>query len=113
MEKFYNKLVRDRIPEIVRKDGEVPSVRKLSQKEFKVEVLKKILEEARELSEVKNREELLKECADLQEILMVAMDAHKIDCKELNKVRNKRKRDRGGFTKKIFLIKTTRKESGI
>ena len=68
MEKVYNKLVRDRIPEIIKKDGETLFVRKLSQKEFKAEVLKKVLEEAQELSEAKNREELLKECADLQEI---------------------------------------------
>lgn len=113
MEKVYNKLVRDRIPEIIKKDGETPFVRKLSVKEFKTEVLKKVLEEAKEFSEARNREELLKECADLQEILMVAMDAYKIDCRELNKVRNKRKKDRGGFAKRIFLIKTIRKESGI
>lgn len=111
MEKVYNKLVRDRIPEIVRKDGEIPFVRKLSQKKFKVEVLKKVIEEAKELSEVKNREELLKECADLQEILETLIDAHKIDRKELNKLKNKRKKDRGGFAKKIFLIKTLKRES--
>lgn len=108
MEKVYNKLVRDRIPEIIKKDGGIPVIRKLSQKEFKAEVLKKVLEEAKELSEVKNREELLKECADLNEILETLIDAYKIDRKELNKVRSKRKKDRGGFEKKIFLIKTTK-----
>lgn len=109
MEKVYNKLVRDRIPEIIKNDGERPVVIKLSEKRFKEEVLKKVLEEAKELAESKSREELMKECADLQEILMAVMDVNKITCAELNKVRNKRKKDRGGFTNRIFLVKTISK----
>jgi len=109
MEKVYNKLVRDRIPEIIKADGCKLIVRKLSEKRFKEETLKKVVKEANELLNSKNREELIKECADLQEILMAVMETNKITCAELNKVRNKRKKDRGAFTKRIFLVKTISK----
>jgi len=110
MKKIYNKLVRDKIPEIIKTDGFVPTCRKLSQKEFKLEVLKKVLEEAREMYNAKDsQKELVKECADLEEVLFAVMNAYKISRSELNKIRNKRKKDRGGFTKKIFLEKMTKK----
>ena len=49
MKKVYNKLIRDKIPEIIVAAGEEPKIRKLNKKEFKIELQKKVLEEAKEL----------------------------------------------------------------
>jgi len=53
MEKIYNKLIRDKIPEIITNDGEESEIRKLKQKEFKIELKKKVLEEAKNSRKIK------------------------------------------------------------
>ena len=45
MEKVYNKLVRDNIPEVIMNDGEYPVIRVLSDEEYKKELERKLLEE--------------------------------------------------------------------
>ncbi len=45
MERIYNKLVRDRIPEIIKNKGETPVTRVLKESEYKEELEKKLLEE--------------------------------------------------------------------
>lgn len=105
--KTYNKLVRDNIPNIIKKNGDVCKVRKLNQKEFRNEALKKVVEEANELLESKDSKvEMIKELADLEEIISAVMEAYKISSREVSKEKLLRKKLRGGFTKKIFLIET-------
>lgn len=106
--KRFNKLVRDRIPEIILANGDKPKTRKLSKKEYKVALLDKVVEEAKEIAETRGkRDELIKEVGDLEEVLMALMDAYKISCQETGVVRRKRKKERGGFGKRIFLESTT------
>ena len=45
MEQIYNKLVRDNIPDIIEKNGEIPIIRILSNEEYKLELEKKLCEE--------------------------------------------------------------------
>jgi predicted house-cleaning noncanonical NTP pyrophosphatase (MazG superfamily) len=66
---FYNKLVRDRIKEKIEENGAACEIRVLDDEEFEQELLKKIKEEANELSSVSSREEFLAEYADLMVIL--------------------------------------------
>ena len=44
----YNKLVRDKIPDIIRSNGEEPITRVLSEEEYKIELEKKLQEELNE-----------------------------------------------------------------
>lgn len=107
MSKIYNKLVRDRIPEIITKNGDSCVTRKLNQKEFRFEALKKVVEEANELLQAKDsKTEMIKELADLHEIVEVVMNSHKIAKREVTREKTARKRQRGGFEKKIFLTET-------
>ena len=69
---FYNKLVRDGIKAKIQSKGEACEVRSITDKsEFQQELLKKVLEEAGALAQVRTRTEFLDEYADL----MVALDA--------------------------------------
>lgn len=102
--KIYNKLIRDKIPEIIEKDGYSYKTRTLKQKEYKQELLKKLVEEANETLETNgDKKELVKELGDVQEVINHIVKIFDIDKKEIEKIRKKRKKSRGGFDKKIFL----------
>ena len=104
--KKYNKLIRDRILEIIRQAGERPYWRVLNKKEYLKEVKKKILEEAGELITAKNKKEIINEIVDVQELINVLsseLSLKKPHIKKQQKIKNKK---RGGFKKRLFLIKT-------
>ncbi len=96
---MYNKLVRDKIPEIIRADGKKLKSRILSDEEHLQALLKKLEEECKELIEAKNVEEL----ADVHEVLLALAEALGIKPEELEKVRQDKATKRGGFKKRIFL----------
>lgn len=62
------KLVRDKIPEIIRGKGEVPQVRELAEHEVLGALRSKLLEEAHELVAAKDRDEIVEELADIKEV---------------------------------------------
>ncbi len=104
--KKYNKLIRDRILEIIKRTGGRPYWRILNKKEYFEEVKKKVVEEAKELTKVKNKKEIINEVVDIQELLDVLiseMGLTKSQIKKQKKIKNKK---RGGFKRKLFLIKT-------
>ncbi len=104
--KTYNKLVRDHIPDIIRANGERPVTRKLSVAEYKKELLKKLEEEAKEVLEAKGKQEMVKELSDVQEVLTAMHEAFGITRGDVTNMARKRRKERGGFTKKIFLERT-------
>lgn len=106
MEKIYNKLIRDKIPEIIINAGEEPEIRRLKQKEFKIELKKKILEEAKELLKAESKEEILNEIVDLQELLDWIAKEFKISQFIIRSKKLKKNKERGSFANKLFLIKT-------
>jgi predicted house-cleaning noncanonical NTP pyrophosphatase (MazG superfamily) len=97
--KVYNKLVRDRIPEIIRADGKRLKSRVLNDAEHLEALLKKLEEEVAELTEARNVEEL----ADVHEVLIALTEALKIKPEELEKTRRGKAAKRGGFQERIFL----------
>ena len=102
----YNKLIRDKILEIIRAAGEEPHFRTLKKEEFIKEIKKKILEEVKELAEAKNKKEVIDEIVDIQElmdVLVLELGLTKSQIKKEQKIKN---RKRGGFKKRLFLIKT-------
>ncbi|MDP2736885.1 MAG: nucleoside triphosphate pyrophosphohydrolase [bacterium] len=104
MEKIYNKLVRDNIPEIIKQDNAEPRIRILEQEEYLKQLFKKLEEEAREVAgAAANKNELMKEIGDVYEIIDAIIDNCGLDKEEIMKLKNERKIERGGFNKKIFL----------
>ncbi len=102
----YNKLIRDRILEIIKTDGEKPYSRVLNKNEYLKEIKKKIAEEAKELVKAEGKKEIINEIVDIQELIDVIISElglTKSQIKKKQKIKNKK---RGGFKKRLFLIKT-------
>ena len=97
--KVYNKLVRDRIPEIIEGEGKRAKVRILSDEEYLQELIRKLQEEYEEFKADPCAEEL----ADIQEVVLALADALKIKHSALAKVLSNKALKRGAFKKKIFL----------
>lgn len=102
------KLVRDRIPQIIRTAGEEPEVRTLSESELPGYALAKLVEEAREAENALaiSRERLLEELADVAEIFDLACCTLGITPKELLAERIRKMRKKGGFEERLLLIGT-------
>lgn len=101
---YYNKLIRDRIPEKIEGKGEKCEVRTLKDDaEYQQELLKKVAEEAAALAAVRSREEFLDEYADLS-VVLDALTTHlefsEADIKTALAENMERK---GGFTERLFL----------
>ena len=101
MIKTYNKLVRDRIPEIIEASGKTCVTEILSDEDYLRMVDAKLDEELAEYHKDQNIEEL----ADLMEVIYAAAIARGYTLEELEQVRAEKAAKRGGFAKKILLKK--------
>lgn len=99
MIKKYNKLVRDRIPEIIESSGRTCITEILSNEEYLKMLDAKLDEELAEYHDDQNIEEL----ADLMEVIRACVVARGYSVEELEQVRAKKAAKRGGFEKKILL----------
>jgi len=101
---LYNKLVRDQIPQIIENEGKSYSSKILDDNDYHAALLDKIeeeLQELREAPETKRKEEL----ADIIEVIYALSQFYGTDISELQQVREQKKNKRGGFAKRIYLIK--------
>lgn len=99
-EVFYGKLVRDRIPEMIEKQGFQPQVCVLDDDAYLTELYKKLQEEMSEYLESEEAEEI----ADILEVLEAICAAKKYSIQEILKCKAQKKLDRGGFENKLYLI---------
>lgn len=98
--KVYNKLVRDKIPQIIENDGRKAVYRYLNDKiEYLNELEKKLNEELKEYEDSKSLEEM----ADILEVLFSLCIARGHSVEELLKMREEKAMIRGSFKEKIFL----------
>ena len=94
-----NKLIRDKIPEIIEVSGKICETDILSDEEYLQMLDKKLDEELAEYHQEQNIEEL----ADLLEVLYATAKARGYSIEELDQVRVEKQKARGGFDKKILL----------
>ena len=97
----YNKLVRDRIPEIIEASGKRCVWSTLSDEEYLAKLDEKLNEELAEYQESKSMEEL----ADLLEVVRAVAAARGSSMEEVETIRRDKAVKRGGFEKKILLTK--------
>ena len=100
---IFNKAIRDKIPEIIQKDGHTCNIQTLSDEKFILEIEKKLSEEVVEYQNEKNPEEL----ADILEVIYRIAQLQGVSKEELEKIRIRKLQDRGGFEKNLFLIDTS------
>ena len=106
MMKKYDKLARDKIPDIICRKGEKFEIKRATTPDLFISKLKeKIVEEAKELKNAKTRQEELSESADLAEVLGELCSFLKIKKSELKKERGIKAKEKGRFKKRIILIR--------
>jgi len=101
--KTYNKLIRDKIPEIIKKDNAIPKISILNDEQFAMSLKEKLVEEAKELLEAKTSEEILSELSDVLELVESIATNNESTIAEVEKQKLAKKEKRGGFEKKLFL----------
>ena len=97
--KVYNKLVRDKITDIIEADGRMAKYRVLNNNEYREELNKKLQEEVKEYLEDNNVEEL----ADIVEVIYGILNSMDISIEKFENVRKEKLKQRGAFQNKIFL----------
>ena len=99
---YINKLVRDNIPELIKKEKRLAISRQLSSTEFYIALKEKLKEEVEEFLETEHPEEL----ADIIEVVLALAKCKGFSYEQLEQVRLKKLKKGGGFSNKIFLIGT-------
>jgi len=97
--KVYNKLIRDKIPQIIEDSGKSPSVEILDDSDYVKSLNVKLQEELDEYLEDESVEEL----ADIVEVIMAILKHKEVSLEAFESIRKKKIEDRGAFEKKLFL----------
>ncbi len=102
--KPYSKLVRDKIPGIIKKSGQKP-ITKIADDDFGfLQALKEhILDEAKQLRDAKTENQELEEIIDIMEAVNAYMKHKDVSVDKIEKMRKFKLRKRGGFGKRVIL----------
>ena len=95
----YDKLIRDKIPDIIGKTGKKCDIEVLDDERYTKYLEQKLNEELAEYQESKSAEEL----ADLLEVIYAVAKQNGISISELESIRQKKAEERGAFDKKLLL----------
>lgn len=97
---IHNKLVRDKILEIIKNNGQKSTHKILNDEDYAKELANKLSEEVEEYKTDKNTDEL----ADILEVIYALAGLHDCTPEQLEEIRAEKAQKRGGFNEKIFLI---------
>ncbi len=96
----FDKLVRDKIPDIIKKnDGRDPITHIAKKEEYWEKLKEKLFEELNEFSISETKEEL----ADILEVIQTIAEFKGYSLSEIEEIRKKKNEERGGFKNKIIL----------
>jgi predicted house-cleaning noncanonical NTP pyrophosphatase (MazG superfamily) len=102
--KLYDKLVRDRIPEIIMRAGQKPVFRRVQGEELRKYASAKILEEAKEFAKSNDLDELV----DLLEAIDFRLQLEGISAQEAHERMARKRQERGGFAGGVVLERVER-----
>jgi predicted house-cleaning noncanonical NTP pyrophosphatase (MazG superfamily) len=98
-----NKLVRDKIIEIMESKGSKLYSYKLNDHDFLKQLKIKLIEEASEVYKTQTKQELLDELSDIKEIIDSLLYIHNLTFKDLEFAQAKKHSEKGGYQERIFL----------
>ena len=98
-----SKLVRDRIPEIIKRNGENPQTHIALILEYEHLLNRKLLEEVSEFNNSKNRAEMIEELADVLEVIDAICRYHQIDKRAVLRAKKRKAKEKGRFRQRIVL----------
>lgn len=101
--KTFNKLVRNKIPEIITANGSRAETKILNDYEYLKCLNEKLIEECTEVIHANDKESKSEELADVLEVIYSIADIFEIKIEEIEKIRINKKKERGGFNSKILL----------
>ena len=96
----YNKLVRDKIPEIIHESGKIADYYTSGQDEYKVSLYAKMEEELKEFAE----NPCVEEAADMWEVFTAICKVHEISLSDVFNIADDKAQDRGRFDEGIILV---------
>ena len=102
---LYNKLIRDKIPEIIENAGKEYEIHRADEQEYIEKLLLKVEEELAEFKE----EPSIAEMADLFEVLDSVINYYDFDKQKIKNYQKKKRKERGGFEKQLILDKVIEK----
>ena len=102
MKTTYNKLIRDRIPEIIHAAGRQAQLEVMTEPEYRQALLEKLVEEAQEAAHAGD-DERITELADLYEVIDAVLAAWEISREEVLETQRERRQQRGGFEQRFKL----------
>lgn len=102
----YNKLVRDKIPDIIATEGKTCVCETLSDDEYIAKLYEKLREEVEEFITSDNVEEL----ADIGEVMHAILVYKHISVEQFQAIRDKKCAVRGGFNKRLLLKEVSNSE---
>ncbi len=105
MRRNDNKLIRDRIPEIIHASGKHCAIETMSEPEYRQALLEKLVEEAQEIRQAAP-DELVTELADLHEVIAALLAAWHIPPEKVQQIQDQRRAERGGFDQHLKLLWT-------
>ena len=110
MEKIYNKLVRDNIPDIIKNNDGIPVYKILNDEDYWKYLLIKDNEELMEVKNAESIEERKKELADKLELIIAMAEFNGYTLEDIIEEANKKRNKNGGFKKRLLLEKVIEKE---
>jgi len=103
----YNKLVRDKIPDLIQGGGEDVEVVQLRGEALLTALRQKLVEEGFEALDAKSADELIGELADVSEVINGICKALQVTDQQLDDERTKKAKRRGGFETGVMLRRTS------
>ncbi|AOT71910.1 nucleoside triphosphate pyrophosphohydrolase [Geosporobacter ferrireducens] len=97
---IYNKLVRDKIPDIIEAEGKRTVTAVLEKDEYYKALIVKLHEEVQEFTESDSIEEI----ADILEVIDAILAAKGVTNEQVSMIQERKRTERGGFEKRIMLL---------
>ena len=100
----YDKLIRDKIPEIIAKAGKEAVTEVIPEGEIKNALDRKLMEEVQEYLDSESEGEMQEELADILEVLHGIASFTGISWDGIEEKRLAKREERGGFEKRLCLL---------